>query len=315
MRSPASGRNLDWIKEGASLKKKYGTFRDQLPFMVMLLPFTLAFLVFLLIPVLSSIVISFTDFNMIQFPKFVGFSNYVRVFLEDDIFMIALKNTILFALITGPAGYLLSFVVAWFINECERHLRSFVTLIVYAPFLAGNMYFIWLYIFASDRRGLLNDILLKLGLVQDPVMWLSDTKYSFTVVCIVVIWMSFGTGFLSFISGLQALDRSYFEAAAIDGLKNRWQELYYVTLPQMGPQLLFGAVMTISGSFAIGAQCKALTGFPSTDYVTHTLILHMEDFGSVRFEMGYASALAVILFAIMLGSWFLIDKLLSKYSA
>ena len=156
--------------------------------------------------------------------------------------------------------------------------------------------------------------MLNLGILKDPVSWLSDTAYSFTIVCIVVIWMSFGTGFLAFISGFQALDRSYFEAAAIDGLKNRWQELFYVTLPQMGPQLLFGAVMTISGAFAIGAQCKALTGFPSTDYATHTIVLHMEDYGSTRFEMGYASALAVILFAIMLASWMVINKMLSKYS-
>lgn len=296
------------------MKKKYGTFKAQLPFLVMLFPFAVAFTIFLIIPVLSSVVISFTDFNMIQIPKWVGFDNYLRVFFEDDVFMIALKNTILFAVITGPVGYLLSFVVAWFINECGRRLRSIVTLIVYAPYLAGNMYFIRLYIFASDRRGLLNTILLNLGILKDPVSWLSDTAYSFTIVCIVVIWMSFGTGFLAFISGFQALDRSYFEAAAIDGLKNRWQELFYVTLPQMGPQLLFGAVMTISGAFAIGAQCKALTGFPSTDYATHTIVLHMEDYGSTRFEMGYASALAVILFAIMLASWMVINKMLSKYS-
>ena len=294
--------------------KKYGPFKAQLPFIIMLLPFTIAFLIFLVIPVVSSIIISFTDFNMVQTPKWVGMDNYLRLFLGDEVFMISLKNTILFALITGPIGYLLSFVVAWFINECGRHLRSIITMIVYAPFLAGNVYFIWTYIFSSDRRGLLNNTLLNLGLIRNPISWLSDTAYSFIIVCIVVIWMSFGTGFLSFISGLQALDRSYFEAAAIDGLKNRWQELFYVTLPQMGPQLLFGAVMTISSSFAIGEQCKSLTGFPSTDYATHTIILHMEDYGTTRFEMGYASALAVVLFVIMLGSWFAINKILSKYS-
>lgn len=295
--------------------KKYGTFKSQLPFFIMIAPFAIAFTIFLIIPVVSSIVLSFTDFNMVQTPEWVGLKNYIRIFLEDDVFMIALKNTVLFAIITGPIGYILSFVVAWFINECGRRMRSLVTLIVYSPYLAGNVYFIWLYIFASDRRGLLNSIIISLGIEKDPISWLSDVDYSFAIVCIVVIWMSFGTGFLSFISGLQALDRSLFEASAIDGIKNRWQELFYITLPQMSPQLLFGAVMTISSSFAIGAQCKALTGFPSTDYVTHTIILHMEDYGSTRFEMGYASALAVILFVLMLSSWFIINKILSKYSS
>lgn len=172
----------------------------------------------------------------------------------------------------------------------------------------------WTYIFSSDRRGLLNNLLLQLKFINEPVYWLTDTKYNFTVVIIVVLWMSFGTGFLSFISGLQTLDPVYYEAASIDGLKNRWQELYYVTFPQMGPQLLFGAVMTISSSFAIGAQCAALTGNPSTDYSTHTILLHMQDYANTRFELGYASAIAVVLFVIMLLSWLLIQRVLKQFN-
>lgn len=287
--------------------------KRSIPYYVMLAPFMILFIVFMLIPVLASVVLSFTDFNMVQTPNFVGVQNYIRLIVNDDVFMIALKNTLIFAFVTGPIGYILSFVVAWMINETGRAMRSLLTFIVYSPVLAGNVYFIWTYIFASDKRGFLNNLLIQLGMIRSPIFWLTDTQYNFMCVVIVVIWMSFGAGFLSFMAGLQSLDRSYFEAAAIDGMKNRWQELYYVTLPQMGPQLLFGAVMTISGSFAVGAQCQALTGFPSTDYSTHTILLHIIDFGSIRFEMGYASATAVVLFLLMLVAWMLTNKVLKKF--
>ncbi len=266
----------------------------------LLAPFLVFFIIFMLVPTISSIVLSFTDFNMLQMPHFVGVDNYLRLLFNDKIFIISLKNTLILALITGPIGYILSFVMAWLINNFNRRVRSIFTFFIYSPALAGNVYFMWTYIFSSDRRGLLNNLLIQMKIISEPVFWLTDTQYNFTIVIIVVLWMSFGTGFLSFISGLQTLDPVYYEAASIDGLKNRWQELYYVTFPQMGPQLLFGAVMTISSSFAIGAQCAALTGNPSTDYSTHTILLHMEDYANTRFELGYASAIAVVLFAIML---------------
>lgn len=280
----------------------------------LLAPFLIFFIIFMLIPTISSIILSFTDFNMVQMPNMVGFDNYMRLLFSDKIFIISLKNTLILALITGPIGYILSFVLAWLINSFDRRLRSIFTFFIYSPTLAGNVYFMWTYIFSSDRRGLLNNLLLQMKLIKEPVYWLTDTNYNFTIVIIVVLWMSFGTGFLSFISGLQTLDPVYYEAASIDGLKNRWQELYYVTFPQMGPQLLFGAVMTISSSFAIGAQCAALTGNPSTDYSTHTILLHMQDYANTRFELGYASAIAVVLFVIMLLSWLLIQKVLKQFN-
>ncbi len=181
--------------------------------------------------------------------------------------------------------------------------------------LAGNMYFIWTYIFSSDSRGLLNSILLNLNIITSPVGWLADTTYNFSIVVLVIIWMSFGAGFLSFVAGLQSLDPIYYEAASIDGLKNRWQELYYVTFPQMGPQLLFGAVTSIAGAFSVGAQCATLTGNPSTDYSTHTIILHMEDYASVRYELGYASAIAIVLFALMLITWKIMNRVLSQFNS
>lgn len=274
-----------------------------------------AFIIFTLIPVLSSVVLSFTNFNMLQPPRFIGIANYLRLFLEDDVFIIALKNTVIFAVITGPVGYVLSFIVAWLINDFTKGVRSFFTLLFYSPTLAGNVYFVWLFIFSGDSYGIINGFLLKWGFLNEPLQWLTDPKYNMTVVIIVILWLSMGAGFLAFIAGLKQLNNSLFEAAAIDGVKNRWQELFYITLPQMVPQLLIGAVLSISGAFAIGSQCSVLTGFPSTDYSTHTLILHILDFGYYRYEMGYASAVAVVLFTIMVITWNVINKNLNKWAA
>lgn len=297
------------------LKKKPAGRTNNTPFVVLVLPFVIFFFLFTIIPIVAAIALSFTDYNLLQINNFVGFENYTRLLLDDNIFMTAFKNTMILALITGPVGFIVSFIIAWLINELGRMTRTIVTFIVYSPALIGNVYFIWQYIFASDSRGFLNNALMQIGIINDPITWLTSTKYNFTIVIIVSIWLSFGTGFLSFVSGLKALDRSYYEAAAVDGLKNRWQELYYVTFPQMGPQLMFGAVMSISGAFACGAVSQALTGFPSPGYSTHTILLHINDFANNRYEMGYASAIAVVLFVIMVGSQLLINKVLDKFNA
>ncbi len=302
--------------ESASLEPKpirRGKLKKQLPSVLFLTPFTVFFLMFTIVPILAAIVLSFTYFNMVSAPTFVGFDNYIRLFFNDDVFLIALKNTAIFAMITGPISYVLSFFVAWLINEFNRTVRTILTLIFYLPSLAGNVYFVWTYIFSGDSYGFLNSILLRLGVVFGPVQWLTDTRYMMAVVIVVILWLSLGTGFLSFVAGLQSLNRELYESAAIDGIPNRFAELWYITLPQMGPQLLFGAVMQISTSFAIGYECMNLTGFPSTDYATQTLVLHILDFGQVRFEMGYACAIAVVLFAIMLLMWKVINKVLSKW--
>lgn len=293
-------RTALWLKrEGANL--------------VLLTPFTCLFTLFTLVPIGAAIVLSFFYFNMTTTPTFVGLENYVRLFFDDNVYLIAVRNTTIFAMITGPLSYILSFVVAWFINEFNRTVRTILTLIFYLPSLAGNVYFVWTYIFSGDSYGFLNSLLIRLGITSDPIQWLTDTKFMMPVVIVVILWLSLGTGFLSFVAGLQSLDRELYEAAAIDGLPNRFAELWYVTLPQMGPQMLFGAVMQISTSFAIGYECMNLTGFPSTDYATQTLVLHILDFGQIRFEMGYACAVAVVLFMMMMIMWFVINKLLSKW--
>ena len=297
----------------AKKNSKAAWLHSQAPSMILLAPFTVLFVMFTIVPILAAIVLSFTYFNMVQTPTFIGFENYVRLFFDDDVFLIALKNTAIFALITGPLSYILSFMVAWLINEFNRTVRTILTLIFYLPSLAGNVYFVWTYIFSGDSYGFLNSVLIRLGAIFGPVQWLTDPRYMMPVVIIVILWLSLGTGFLSFVAGLQMLSRELYESAAMDGISNRFQELWYVTLPQMGPQLLFGAVMQISTSFAIGYECMNLTGFPSTDYATQTLVLHILDFGQVRYEMGYACAIAVVLFALMLFMWKAVNKLLAKW--
>ena len=297
----------------SKLKRKEKFSSAQTPFIWMLVPFLVFFVLFTIAPILISIFFSFTDFNLVSINNFVGFKNYLRMFLSDKIFIIALKNTMILAIITGPVGFILSFVLAWLINEIPVKLRGLVTFFIYAPSLSASTYAIWQYIFSADSYGLVNSVGMQMGIISEPISWLTNSSYNLNVVIIVSVWMSFSSGFLSFRAGFQGLDRAYFEAAAIDGLRNRWQELYYVTFPQMGPQLMYGAVMSISSAFATGAVSQTLTGFPSSNYSTHTWLLHINDYALNRYEMGYASALAVVLFIVMVLSWLLISKVLRKF--
>ncbi len=262
-------------------------------------PFLILFALFTLIPIIYSVVISFTNFNIFTTPTFVGWDNYLRMFFDDDVFIIAIRNTLIFALITGPVSYALCFVFAWLINELRPKVRAVVTLIFYAPVLSGTAFTVWSFIFSSDQYGLLNGYLMELGILREPMGWLTDPAYILFVVIFVQLWMSLGTGFLSFIAGLQGVDRTLYEAGLVDGVHNRFQELWYITLPVMKPQLLFGAVMQIVSSFSVADVSVRLAGFPSTQYAAETLVTHIMDYGTVRFEMGYACALACFLFALM----------------
>lgn len=262
-------------------------------------PSLILFALFTLIPIIYSVVISFTNFNIFTTPTFVGWDNYLRMFFDDDVFIIAIRNTLIFALITGPVSYVLCFVFAWLINELRPKVRAVVTLIFYAPVLSGTAFTVWSFIFSSDQYGLLNGYLMELGILREPMGWLTDPAYILFVVIFVQLWMSLGTGFLSFIAGLQGVDRTLYEAGLVDGVHNRFQELWYITLPVMKPQLLFGAVMQIVSSFSVADVSVRLAGFPSTQYAAETLVTHIMDYGTVRFEMGYACALACFLFALM----------------
>ncbi len=279
---------------------------------IMCAPFFILFFVFTVLPVMLSIFFSFTEFNMLEPPVWVGFENYIHLFLEDDIFIIACKNTLVFAAVTGPVSYLMSFLVAWFINELSPKIRAIVTLIFYAPSISGAVYMVWTFFFSSDAYGLVNGMLLELNLIDVPISFFQNADWVMPLCIVVALWTSLGTAFLSFIAGLQTVDRSQYEAGAVDGVKNRWQELWYITLPTMRPQLMFGAVLAITQSFGFGAIVTALCGMPSVDYAAHTIMHHLDDYGGQRFEVGYASAIAVFLFLIMLTCNLVIKKMLSK---
>ena len=279
---------------------------------LMVAPYMILFTLFTVVPVALSIVISFTDFNMLEFPGFVGLKNYVTLFFDDDIFLIAIKNTFIFACIVGPSSYIMSYLVAWFINELPPKVRALVTLIFYAPSISGQVYLIWGTLFSSDSYGWANATLEKLGIINEPINWFRDETYVMPLCIVVSLWTSLGTSFLAFIAGLQGIDRALFEAGAVDGVKNRWQELYYITLPSMKPQLMFGAIMSITGAFGFGGIVDALAGFPSVNYCAHTIMHHLNDYGGMRYEIGYSSAIAVILFLMMIGANMLVKRILSK---
>ncbi len=265
-----------------------------------LTPFMLFFCVFTVLPVLCAIYLSFCDFNTVTAPTFTGLTNYVRMLLDDDVLLKAVKNTLVFAFVTGPVSYLLCLMLAWFVNEMPTGLRVFFTAIFYIPSTAVNAVGIFSYIFSGDSYGLVNSVLMKVGLISDPIVWLSDPQYNLIIVIIVQLWISLGVGFLSFVAGFQSIDTSIYESGAIDGIRNRYQEFYYLTLPSIRPQLMFGAVMQIASSFAVSSVPISLTGFPSTNDSTTTVVTHILDVSTLRMEMGYASAIAVTLFVIMI---------------
>lgn len=294
----------------SKLKKRYRSESFLQP-TLLLTPFLALFFLFTVLPILSSVVLSFTTFDMLNLPTFNGVQNYIRLFLYDDIFKIALKNTLIFAVITGPLGYAFAFLLAWFINELPRVARAIVSFVFYSPALVGNVYFIWLFIFSGDSYGLINGFLLEYGFITEPIIWLKEEAYALPIVMIVQLWMSMGTSFLANISGLQNVGSELYEVGAIEGIRNRWQEVWYITLPSMKSILLFSAVMQIQAAFSVSAVAIALTGNPSTNYITHTIVTHMADYGTVRYEMGYASAIAVFLFALMAITRYVIGKLLN----
>lgn len=265
-----------------------------------LAPYAILFTMFYVFPVVASIYFSFTYYNILESPRFLGLDNYIALILEDDIFLTSIKNTFLIAVITGPLGYIMSFLFAWLINELPRWVRSVAVIIFYAPSIAGNCYVIFSVFFRGDAYGYVNAFLMEVGIIDTPILWFINPTYMLPICMLVILWMSLGTGFLSFVAGLQGVDKSQFEAGYMDGVKNRWQELWYITLPNMKPMLMFGAVMSITQAFGVCDVTMALCGYPSTDYAARTIVTHLFDYGFTRFEMGYACAIATILFLMMI---------------
>lgn len=281
---------------------------------LLLAPFLIIFTMFTIIPIITSIILSFSYYNIVEAPRFVGLSNYKLLFVDDDIFLKAVGITLKFAFVTGPLGYVLAFMLAWLISQIPQKYRFFYTLCFYTPSItsAVAMSVVWLYLFAGDRKGLFNHYLMQLGILKEPYLFLQNVESIVPVIIIVSLWSSMGIGFLAFLAGLQNVPKDLYEAGKIDGVKYRWQELWYITLPSVKPQLLFGAVMQVVFSLQVFDVSMQLVGMPSPLYAGHTILAHLYDYAFIRFEMGYASAIAVILFLMMLGLNRLIFRVLGR---
>lgn len=296
---------------GSLLTRSRRGLQDNAVAYLLLTPFLVFFFLFTVLPVLSSIVLSFTSYDMLSFPRFVGLANYLRMFAGDEVFPKTVVNTLKFSIITGPVSFFLAFMLAWLINEFGKTMRSILSFLFYAPALVGNAYFIWQVAFSGDSYGYVNNVLLTFGFIDSPINWLRNPSYNTAILMFVQLWLSMGVSFLADIAGLQNVNAELYEAGAIDGIRNRWHELWYITLPSMKDILLFGAVMQIQSTFSIGAVIKSLAGYPSINNSVDTIVTHLEDVGVARYEMGYAAAISVFLFLMMAVTRVLVGKVLN----
>lgn len=269
-----------------------------------LAPYTILFIIFIVVPVLAAAALSFTFFDTIQFPRFIGLTNYIALLTQDETFMkYVLPNTIQFAVLVGPGGYALAFLLAWMLAQLPRLPRTIFALILYSPSMTAGvaMAVVWKTLFSGDQTGYLNSFLLELGLIQEPLQWLQSPQYLMTIMILVTLWSSMGIGFLAMLAGILEINPELYEAAALDGLGSRWQEIFYITIPSMRPQMLFGAVMAIVGTFQAGAIGVTLSGSnPTPQYAGQLIVNHIEDYGFLRYEMGYAAAISVVLLLMVL---------------
>lgn len=269
---------------------------------VFVAPYALIFSIFILVPVILAVILSFTNFNAIEFPEWVGFLNYITILTGDDIFMKhVLPNTVVYAVVVGIGGYVLSFVLAWALCNLSKLPRTICALILYSPSMTTGvaMTVLWKVIFSGDQSGLLNSWLMELGIITEPIIWLINADYVLPIVIVIGLWSSMGIGFLSMIAGILNTDETLYEASSIDGISNRFQEMIYITIPQMKPQMLFAAVMAVVGAFQNGVISSMLVGNPSPGYASQLLVNHIEDYGFLRYEMGYAAAVSVVLLLIV----------------
>jgi len=296
------------MQKGISRKKKLS--KQDITYYLILIPFMGTFFVFNILPVLSSMVLSFFDYDMVSTPIFNGFDNYIRMFSSDKLFLKVVGNTLRFAIVAGPLSYILAFLLAWMINEFPKAVRVFLTFVFYVPALVGNALYIWQVMFSSDSYAYANNILISFGLITEPINWFQNPSYNFTIILIIQLWMSMGVSFLANMAGLQNVSAELYEAGAIDGIKTRWHELWYITMPSMKSILLFSAVMQIQGVFSASSTMQTLAGYPSVNNSVDTLVSYISDIGTTRYEMGYASALSVFLFVVIIIFRYIIGGLL-----
>lgn len=266
--------------------------------------YAILFIIFIVIPVLAAVSLSFTFFDAIQTPHFIGLSNYISLLTQDDIFMrYVLPNTIMFAVIVGPGGYVLAFLLAWVLAQLPNTPRTIFALILYSPSMTAGvaMNVVWKALFSGDQTGYLNSFLMGFGLIREPIQWLQSPEYLMPIMILVTLWSSMGIGFLAMLAGILEINPELYEAAAIDGMSSRLQEIFYITIPSMKPQMLFGAVMALVSTFQAGAIGVTLSGSnPTPQYSGQLIVNHIEDYGFLRYEMGYAAAVSVVLLLMVL---------------
>ena len=281
-----------------------------------LLPYILLFTVFIIIPTGMAVLLSFTNYNAVQTPEFVGLTNYINLLTQDTIFLqYVLPNTLVFSIIVGVGGYLLSFVLAWSLSQLSKGPRTVLALILYSPSMTAGvaMSVVWRTVFLGNQSGIANYVLTALGIINEPILWLSNAAYILPIVIIVALWSSMGVGFLAMLAGLLNVSPELYEAGAIDGIKNRFQEVIYITIPSMKPQMLFGAVMAVTSAFQQGSIGTMLTGSnPTPSYAAQLMVNHVEDYGFTRYEMGYAAAVSVALLALIYAFSFVARKLFEE---
>lgn len=281
------------------MSKKNEQKREARSAYLFLAPYLILFLVFIVIPMGLAIMLSFTDFDSVNFPTWVGLKNYISLFTSDAVFMqYVVPNTLKFSLIAGPLGYILSFLMAWMLAQVPKRSRTVLALVLYSPSMTSGvaMTVIWKVLFNGDQTGYLNSLLLNWGLIREPVQWLQSTEWLMPVMIIVTLWSSMGVGFLSMLAGILNINPELYEAGYIDGVKNRFQEIVHITIPSLKPQMLFGAVMAVVNTFQAGAIGVTLSGSnPTPQYAGQLVLNHIEDYGFLRYEMGYASAISVVL--------------------
>lgn len=292
------------MQQEKTKKKKTSFFtREDRKSYLMLLPYVILFSTFILVPVLIAVGLSFTYFDVINAPTFTGLLNYITLFTQDEVFLkYVLPNTFLYALIVGPGGYVISFLLAWMLAQIQPIPRTILALCIYTPSMLGAVFIgvIWKTIFSGDQSGYINSLLMRLGLIDTPIQFLLTSDYFMLIMIIVSLWSAMGIGFLSMISGILNIDQELYEAAYVDGLRNRFQEIIYITVPSMKPQMFFGAVMAIVNAFNMGWIGVTLSGAnPTPNYSGQLITNHIDDYGFLRYEMGYAAAVSVVLLLVV----------------
>lgn len=279
-------------------------------------PYLLLFILFIIVPTAMAIILSFTNFDAVQTPSYVGLTNYINLLTQDTIFLqYVLPNTVIFAMIVGPVGYMLAFFLAWSLSQLTKVPRTILALIIYSPSMTMGvaMTVVWRVVFLGNQSGIANYVLTQLGVITDPIIWMLNTTYLLPIVIIIGLWSSMGVGFLAMLAGVLNVDPQLYEAGAIDGIRNRVQEVFYITIPAMKPQMLFGAVMSVVGAFQAGNIGTLLTGSnPTPAYSAQLMVNHIEDYGFIRYEMGYAAAVSVALLGIIYTFSFFAKKLFAE---